>query len=368
MTTIKLCGRHQVSLRGRDLALPGRQGRAVFAYLALNRHRPVARDELLELLWPAEAPADPAETLSALLSRVRRELGPGVLEGRSELALVLPDDAWIDFEAALDAGERAAAALARGERQEAVDAGREALEIADGGFLPGDDLPWLDERRSELEELRLRALAVLAEAGTALGGADLAVSEQAARELVRDAPFRESGHRLLMEVLAARGDVAEALQAYERLRVLLRDELGTAPSPGVQALHRKLLMGETETTAAPTPPAERKLVTVLCAEPAPPGDPSDPEELRDALAEVQERLRAVSERFGGAVQGPAPAPVLFGASETHEDDAERAIRAALAAQARGDIRRAAVASGEAIVDCLGASLWTRRRPAPRGRA
>lgn len=42
--------------------------------------------------------------------------------------------------------------------------------------------------------------------------------------------FRESGHLLLMRALAARGNVAEALAAYERLRILLCDELGVAPS------------------------------------------------------------------------------------------------------------------------------------------
>ena len=52
---------------------------------------------------------------------------------------------------------------------------------------------------------------------------------------------RETGHRLLMEALARRGNVAEALRAYERLRVLLREELGITPSPTVQGVHRRLL-------------------------------------------------------------------------------------------------------------------------------
>jgi len=55
------------------------------------------------------------------------------------------------------------------------------------------------------------------------------------------APYRETGHRLLMEALARRGNVAEALRAYERLRVLLREELGIAPSSTVQDVHRRLL-------------------------------------------------------------------------------------------------------------------------------
>ena len=44
-----------------------------------------------------------------------------------------------------------------------------------------------------------------------------------------------------MRALAASGNVAEALTAYERLRVLLRDELGVAPSETVQDAYLRLL-------------------------------------------------------------------------------------------------------------------------------
>ena len=44
-----------------------------------------------------------------------------------------------------------------------------------------------------------------------------------------------------MEALERRGNPAEALRAYERLRTLLHEELGAAPSPTVQAVHRRLL-------------------------------------------------------------------------------------------------------------------------------
>jgi hypothetical protein len=32
--------------------LPGRLGRALLAFLVLNRHRPITRDELMGALWP----------------------------------------------------------------------------------------------------------------------------------------------------------------------------------------------------------------------------------------------------------------------------------------------------------------------------
>jgi SARP family transcriptional regulator, regulator of embCAB operon len=50
-----------------------------------------------------------------------------------------------------------------------------------------------------------------------------------------------------MEALERRGNVAEALLVYDRLRVLLRDDLGVPPSPAVQAVYRRLL-GEAATT------------------------------------------------------------------------------------------------------------------------
>jgi SARP family transcriptional regulator, regulator of embCAB operon len=45
---IQLCGRFVVEIDGSRVedALPGRRGRVLFAYLTLNRGRPVARDEL----------------------------------------------------------------------------------------------------------------------------------------------------------------------------------------------------------------------------------------------------------------------------------------------------------------------------------
>ena len=61
------------------------------------------------------------------------------------------------------------------------------------------------------------------------------------RALVDAAPYRESGYRLLMETLNRQGNRAEALMVYDRLRVRLREDLGTTPSPETQDLHRRLL-------------------------------------------------------------------------------------------------------------------------------
>lgn len=54
----------------------------------------------------------------------------------------------------------------------------------------------------------------------------------------------ETGHQLLMRALAARGDAAAALAAYDQLRQLLREELGVSPCPATQTLPTRLLRGQ----------------------------------------------------------------------------------------------------------------------------
>src|SRR4051794_5244826 len=256
-TRIQLCGRLIVELQGRRLedTLRGRQGRLLFAYLALNRDRPVRRDELAEALWSGRgAPPAYESLLAPPLSRLRKALGPGVLEGRSELHLILPEDAWIDWEVA---PERLRAARATPNPREAFEAAREAVEITERGLLPGLEAPWIDAKRGELADLRVGALEALAGAGTRRGGPALLEAEQAARAAGQAQPFRESARAALMEVLRARGNVNEALRVYEDIRILLREELGSSPSAALVALHEQLLRDEPAPARTPAQPPRK---------------------------------------------------------------------------------------------------------------
>jgi DNA-binding SARP family transcriptional activator len=255
-TRIQLCRRLVVELEGARVedALPGRQGRLLFAYLVLQRERPVRRDELLEALWSdGEAPAGADALLSAPLSRLRKALGPGRLEGRGELSLVLPEPVWVDWEAAFAGLEAAHAATSAGRWREAWEAARAALAIADGGLLPGLEARWIDARRAELTDLRIELLELVAAAATRLGGAELVFAEQAARAAVEAAPFRESARAALIEVLRARGNVADALRTFEEARTLLREELGAAPGPLLLDLHSRLLRADPAPARSPLP-------------------------------------------------------------------------------------------------------------------
>jgi SARP family transcriptional regulator, regulator of embCAB operon len=168
-------------------------------------------------------------------------VGAAHLEGRSTLQLRLPSDAWVDLEAASECLHRAESAAARADWTGVWGPGRVAQHIALRGFLHGEDSPWVDAVRRQLDEILVRSLEVVGSACVHIGGAELNTAERAARTLVERQPFRESGHRLLMEVCAARGNSAEALLVYDELRRLLQEELGAAPSPPTQELHRRLL-------------------------------------------------------------------------------------------------------------------------------
>ena len=230
---IQLCGRFVVDVDGSRIedTLPGRRGRVLFAYLVLNRGQALPRDELLMAGWGEDAPAEASNALSVLLSKLRHGLGADHLRGRTEIELLLPQATFVDVEAALEGAHRAESAIAEGRWAQAWGPAGIAYHVATRPFLTGLEAPWIDQWRRRLEEVRLRGLECFAAAGLGLGGPALAQAEERARMLTELAPYRETGHRILMEALERRGNVAEALRAYERLRVLLREELGIAPSP-----------------------------------------------------------------------------------------------------------------------------------------
>ena len=108
---------------------------------------------------------------------------------------------------------------------------------------------------------------------------------------------------------------------------------------------------------------ERKVVTVLFADLVgftSRAEQLDPEDVRAVLEPYHSRLRTELERRGGTVEkfiGDA-VMALFGAPTAHEDDPERAVRAALAIRdwirEEGDLQvRIGITTGEALV-ALGA--------------
>ncbi|MFZ0088871.1 MAG: AAA family ATPase, partial [Solirubrobacteraceae bacterium] len=222
-------------------SLRGKQVPLLLAYLVLNRSRPVGREELIGALWPDRAPRSQDAAIRTLLSRLRSAVGTEILAGRDELELALPEPAWIDVEAAATEVIRARRALDAGDARAARALAQVPLSIAGRGLLPGTRAGWLEPRRRELADIRRQSLEVIGRAGLSLGAGQLGSAERAARMLIETEPYRESGYVLLMGAYEAQGDVAEGLRVFDRLRSLLRDELGAAPSPEAMQAHERLL-------------------------------------------------------------------------------------------------------------------------------
>jgi DNA-binding SARP family transcriptional activator len=240
---IQLCGEFSVRLEGRQRGreLRGLQARYLLAFLVFERHRSVDRFDAAEALWSEHPPAASAEALRALLSNLRRALGSEFVSGRDELRLRLPDDIWIDVEVAARAVHDAESAVALQQWQRGWLAAHISMNIADRPLLPRWSGRWIEERRIDLERTRLRSLEALAACGVGLAGTELSTAKRAAQALIDADPYRESGHRFMMQALTLEGNTAQALLVFDGLRTRLRDDLGIAPSEETLRLHSDLV-------------------------------------------------------------------------------------------------------------------------------
>jgi DNA-binding SARP family transcriptional activator len=226
--------------------LPGRQGRIAFAYLMLNRRRPIPRAELGAALWGDSPPDAWESSLSALLSRLRRlfrALAPAAdisaLSG--SMHVKLPGELWIDLDAARNALDESEGMMRTGHAREAWPEALVALSILERGFLQGEEHRWVQQERDRIHGEHLRALELLADVTLALGEAASAV--HFAKRCSDLEPFRESAYEREMRAQLQLGNRAEALRTYERLRQLLADELGVDPSPPLHAVFLQALQG-----------------------------------------------------------------------------------------------------------------------------
>src|SRR6187397_2473947 len=153
---------------------PGRQGRILFAYLAVQHGRSVPRDELAELLWGDDLPATWEKALRVLTTKLRALLEECGIDGSSTLRsafgcyqLTLPGDAWIDVDAAATAVERGEAALVTQDLETARAQASAAVELARRMFLPGENGRWVEDQRRDLRDVLVRALECLRDAAFA---------------------------------------------------------------------------------------------------------------------------------------------------------------------------------------------------------
>jgi class 3 adenylate cyclase len=344
--------------RGRRLPLGGARQQSVLASLILKAGRTVPLQRLVEELW--ETPPKTAEkTVQVYVSRLRRQLNAGAIESRrGGYALVLDGDHLdlAQFEQIADEGRKA---LRAGDCERAARLLRDALALWRGPALSGLSSQTLEREAERLEELRLQALEDRLEADLGRGRERDVVAEL--QPLVAAHPFRERLRAMLMLGLYRSGRQTDALDVFRETRALLSEQLGLEPSEALRQLERRILEHDPELevrlpeATAPTPVVSRPEEPIRARRPATVvfadlvgstglGERLDPESVHAVLDRYSRISTAVLERHGGTVEkfiGDAIVGI-FGLTELHEDDALRAVRAAV------ELRDAAAELGEEL--------------------
>jgi DNA-binding SARP family transcriptional activator len=343
----RILGPLEVIENGQPLPLGPPKQRMLLAALLLRPNEVVSNDELIDALWGERPPERAAKSLQVYVWRLRKLLGREVLHTRPPgYALhVSPEDLDLHrFESLRDAA-RSRTPI------DAAELLREALGLFRGRPLADFAYePFAETECARMDELRLQALEDRVQADLELGRHKELVGEL--DSLVAGQPLRERLRAQLMLALYRSGRQAEALVAYQDARGQLVEELGIEPGRELQTLQTAILRQEPSldlaspavdeapphtTTGAVEPEAprqERKLVTVLTVgiARAATGEASDPELALAAAAPFHAAARQEIESRGGVVERLIGDGLLavFGAPFAHEDDPERAVRAALA--------------------------------------
>ena len=226
---------------GACAGVPGARLRGLLIALALKPGQAVPKGTLVDWIWGEQPPADATNALQRLVSRLRKALPDGVIEGQTDgyRLTVNPDEVdAVRF-------ERLVGQARTEEDPRRVRLLREALAIWRGPAMQDvglQDSAAFDAAVTRLEGLRLTAMEDRFEAEVGLGhGAEL-ITELT--DLVAAHPLRERLAAALMRALVAAGRDSEALLVFQRAREALADALGVDPSPELSALHVALLRGE----------------------------------------------------------------------------------------------------------------------------
>ena len=340
---------------------PRPSARRLCQLVLVSPGRRVSRDLACEELFGDLDPRAAARSVSKALSMARAALA-GLGEPAASLLEADLNHIWAVPAIEVDATEheqalRAALALGPGHERD----GLLATALADDGELLADEpyADWALRPRDRLEALRQEArLALARDRAKGAGRAEAVLAAWAA--CAEHDPASEEAAAALVRGYFAEGHRELAVRAYERCRAAL-GELGLALSPWLEEVYATAAF-EAAPPRTPAPAREElRTVSVLAAEVAVDGlDPADPEERRDVTGRCLAAVIAEVEALGGTVTSVSGGGLqaMFGAPEAHEDDPERAARAAFRALSAvaaidGGTLRIGVETGPAVLGPIG---------------
>jgi len=371
-----ILGATEVRDEARRVELPTGRARSLLALLVLHAGEPVAAERIIDELWGEDPPRTAGTVVQGLISRLRRSLEPGRAKGGPSAILktagtgyclaIAPESIDANrFKGLLD---RARAATPE-ERSEILAA---ALGMWRGPALADFTYePFAQRAIATLEELRTQAIEDRVEAELSLRrGGDL-VAEL--KEVIAANPFRERLRGFLMLALYRAGRRADALEAYRQTRSLFADELGLEPGPGLRQLEAAIFREDPGLELKPTIrtgeppltapsawlPRERRMVALVAVDVTPTGESApDPEALGRVGAHAARVASDALERHGARVERLLGDMLMafFGFPLAHEDDALRAVRAALDARTAVYALDADPSSGKGVRNRMSAGI------------
>ena len=248
MIGLRTLGPVEVTVGGRPAPAPllWRKHLALLVYLARSPRRTRTREHLMALLW-GDKPETAARHSLREAIRVLRQVGAEHLLDTPGESVALAEDA-VDldvarFEACLGSGDTAgAASLAAGEFLE--------------GFGVGDAPAFEDWLAAERTVIRGRMVEALTrQADTLQRRGDLDASAECARRALMLDPASNAAARALMTAFALRGERAEALAVFERLRGQLSSAVGAEPDEATRRLAEQVRRQRTVAKPAAVPEA-----------------------------------------------------------------------------------------------------------------
>lgn len=229
--------------------LRARAGWNLLALLTLHSHQPLERSWLAATLWPDSSEAQALYNLRRNLVDLRRALG----EQEWRLASPTPRTLCLDFRNAF-CDVHAFDSLLHDNLPATKERWEAAVSLYCGPLLEGCTDAWVLAERAAREQDYLAALEALADKATRE-----ALSAEAARYLRRVVavdPYRETAQRALMLTLAEGGNLAGAMLAYRKFRLLLQSIRSEPASETLELYHT--LRNRVSTGAAPLLPAQKR--------------------------------------------------------------------------------------------------------------
>jgi WD40 repeat protein/DNA-binding SARP family transcriptional activator len=235
----RLLGPIEVDAGSGPIPLGGPKQRAVFAHLLIRANELVPAGTLVDEIWGDEPPEKVRNIVQTYISHLRKAVGPDRIQSQPPGYRLCVDPSELDaarFGALVREAKRSLAA----DPSIAVGTLDDALALWRGPALADlADQPSLVAEAARLDDLRLVAQEDRIQALLACGTPARAIGEL--EVLLGRHPLRERLWGLLMLALYRVGRQAEALQAYQRARELLADELGIDPSPELARLQERIL-------------------------------------------------------------------------------------------------------------------------------